>query len=174
MNSKSVLFLSLLLFLPLFFTAGCGYHMGSMMHPQIRSIAFSDIRNDTREPLLTAIVRNQLAAQFQTDNSLKLKSKDDADCILYCRIVSISTRSIREDSYDNDKTYRPTEFSVSLTAEFTVLIPGRSEPLIPRRTVSASATYQYHTDPTVGKHYGMRQAAYNLANQIVEYTTEAW
>ena len=156
-------------------TSSCGYyHMGSLMHPQVQSIAFAEIRNDTREPLLTGIVRGQLAGQFQFDNSLKIKSRDEADCILYCRITDVTTRSIRFDSTDSEKTYRPAEFSVTINAEFTVLIPGRAEPLIAKRSVSGTANYQYNADPNAGKYYGMRQAAYNLANTIVEYTTEAW
>ena len=153
---------------------GCGYHMGSMMHPQIKSIAISEIRNDTREPLLTEVFRNQLAEAFQFDNSLSLKSKADADCILYCRIISAETRTIRESSTDADRTYRPSEFMITLNAEFMVKIPGKSEPLIRLRPVSGSAYYQYNADPNVGKYYGMRQAAYNLSRMIVEYTTEAW
>lgn len=148
--------------------------MGSMMHPQIKTIAISEIRNDSREPLLTPVLRNQLAEAFQFDNSLSLKQKDDADCILYCRVVSVQTRTIRTSSTDNDRTYRPSEFQITINAEFMVKIPGKSQPLIPLRTVSGSANYQYNADPNVGKYYGMRQAAYNLSRMIVEYTTEAW
>lgn len=152
----------------------CGYHMGSMMHPQIKSIAIAEVRNDTKEPLLTPVLRNQLAGRFQFDNSLVLKSKATADCILYCRVLKVSTVSIREDSADGEETYRPSEFEIKIEAEFSVLIPGKSKPLIPGRKVSASAKYQYNADPNEGKYYGMRQCAYNLANKIVEYTTEAW
>ena len=173
MNSEKCSLLSLL-FLSLFLLSGCGYHMGSMMHPQIKTIAIAEIVNDTREPLLTAVMRNQLAAQFQFDNSLSLKTKDQADCVLYCRITKIESRTIRTSSTDDDRTYRPSEFQISITAEFTVLIPGKSEPLVAKRTVSASSNYQYNADPNVGRYYGMRQAAYNLANLIVQYTTEAW
>lgn len=70
--------------------------------------------------------------------------------------------------------YRPAEFRVNLSAEMEVLIPGRSEPLIRKRTVSGSANYQYNVDPQVGRYYGLRQACYDLGGQIVEYTTEAW
>ena len=157
-----------------FFLSGCGYRMGNMMHPQIKTIAFAEIRNDSKEPLLTPVMRNQLAARFQFDNSLSIKTEKTADCILYCRIISTKTRTIREDSTDGDRTYRPTEFEITIKAEFTVLIPGKSEPLIPTRQVSASAKYQYNADPTVGTYYGMRQCAFELANQIVQYTTEAW
>ena len=157
------------------FAASCGYyHMGSMMHPQIQTIAISTIRNDTREPLLTELARQQIAAQFQSDNSLKLVSKEEADCILYVRLVSVSTSMLRyKPSYEDDD-YRPAEFHVDLKAEMEVLIPGRSEPLIKKRSVSGSSNYQYNVDPQVGKYYGMRQACFDLGSQIVEYTTEAW
>ena len=153
----------------------CGYyHMGSMMHPQIKTIAISTIRNDTREPLLTELARTQIAARFQSDNSLKLVSKEKADCILYVRLTSVSNSMRRYNPGYVDEEYRPAEFRVSLSAEMEVLIPGRSEPLIRKRTVSGSANYQYNVDPQVGKYYGMRLACYDLGGEIVEYTTEAW
>ena len=153
----------------------CGYyHMGSMMHPQIKTIAISTIRNDTREPLLTELARQQIAAQFQSDNSLKLVSKEEADCILYVRIVSVSNSMRRyKPSYEDDD-YRPAEFHISLKAEMEVLVPGRSEPLIRKRTVSGASNYEYNVDPQVGRYYGLRQACFDLGGQIVEYTTEAW
>ena len=158
-----------------FFASSCGYyHMGSMVHPQIKTIAISTIRNDTREPLLTELARTQIAARFQSDNSLKLVSKEEADCILYVRLVK-TTNSMRRynPGYEEDE-YRPAEFHIDINAEMEVLIPGRSEPLIPKRTVSGGANYQYNVDPQVGRYYGLRQACYDLAGEIVEYTTEAW
>lgn len=154
--------------------SSCGYQMGSLMHPQIKTIAIAEIRNDTKDPLLTPVMRNQLAARFQADNSLSLKSKSSADCILYCRIIKTKTASIREDSSDGYETYRPSEFEITIDAEFSVLIPGKSKPLVANRKVQAKAKYQYNADPNEGKYYGMRQCAYNLANLIVQYTTEAW
>lgn len=172
---RTVLAVCLLAFCCVFFGASCGYyHMGSMMHPQIKTIAISTIRNDTREPLLTELARTQIAARFQSDNSLKLVSKEKADCILYVRIVSATTTMSRYNPGYVEDEYSPAEFGMTLSAEMEVLIPGRSEPLIQKRTVSGHANYQYNVDPQVGKYYGMRQASYNLADQIVEYTTEAW
>ena len=153
----------------------CGYyHMGSMMHPQIKTIAISTIRNDTREPLLTELARQQIAARFQSDNSLKLVSKEEADCILYVRLVDVTTSVSRYNPGYEEDEYRPAEFHLTINAEMEVLIPGRSEPLIPKRTVSGSAGYQYNVDPQIGRYYGLRQACYELGGDIVEYTTEAW
>lgn len=153
----------------------CGYyHMGSMMHPQIKTIAISTIRNDTREPLLTELARTQIAARFQSDNSLKLVSKEEADCILYVRLVDVTTSVSRYNPGYEEDEYRPAEFHLTINAEMEVLIPGRSEPLIRKRTVSGIANYQYNVDPQVGKYYGMRLASFDLGGEIVQYTTEAW
>ena len=168
-------FLCMLVLSCVIFSSSCGYyHMGSMMHPQIKTIAISTIRNDTREPLLTELARTQIAAQFQSDNSLKLVSKEEADCILYVRIVSVTNSMRRYNPSYMDEEYRPAEFHIALSAEMEVLIPGRSEPLIPKRKVSGSSNYEYNVDPQVGRYYGLRQACFNLGGQIVEYTTEAW
>lgn len=152
----------------------CGYHMGSMMHPQVSSIAIAEIRNDTKEPNLSAIARNQIAAQFQLDNSLKLTTKEKADCILYCRIVNAKQTTSRYTPSTEDDSYEPAEFSYTVSAEFEVVVPGHSKPLIPKRSVSGSSKFYYNGDPESGKRGGMRQACFELSKQIVEYTTEAW
>jgi len=172
---RVILAVCFLAFCCVVFTSSCGYyHMGSMMHPQIKTIAISTIRNDTKEPLLTELARTQIAARFQSDNSLKLVSKEEADCILYVRLVNVTSSMLRYNPGYEEDEYRPAEFRVNLSAEMEVLIPGRSEPLIRKRTVSGFANYQYNVDPQVGRYYGLRQACYDLGGEIVEYTTEAW
>jgi len=152
----------------------CGYHIGSTMHPQIKSIAIADVKNDTKELLLSSVLRGKIAEQIQTDGSLKLTSPGKADCILYCRIVRISTSDGLETSVDGGMTYRPTEFTAVIEAEFTVLIPGQAEPLIPMRTVSGTSIFRYEADPAIGRQNGIRQACFQLSRKIVQYTTEAW
>ena len=170
---KKISVLTAIIFLALFAT-GCGYHMGSMMHPQIKTIAIADIKNDTREPLLTEIMRGQLAEQVMVDGSLKLVSKEEADCILYCHIRSVKQINTRDDSDDGQETYRPTEFSVTVAGSFVVKIPGRHEDLIPMRSIIGTSRYQYESDPQLAKFSGLKQACLNFARQAVLYTTEAW
>ena len=185
-------FLPALLLLPLLFT-GCGYRIGarSLMHPQVKSIAVAEIKNDTLEMLAASIMRQQLCERFQFDGGLTLKNIGSSDCILYGKITSITNRTIREDSMNNDVTYRPAEFQITVTLEYSVLIPGRGAPLgpkgrnvvldkkfgaplIPKRTVSGSANYQILADPAISRTNALKQACYNTAKLAVEYTTEAW
>ena len=168
-------FLPALLLLPLLFT-GCGYRIGarSLMHPQVKSIAVAEIKNDSLEMLAASIMRQQLCERFQFDGGLTLKNIGSSDCILYGKITSITNRTIREDSMNNDVTYRPAEFQITVTLEYSVLIPGRGAPLIPKRTVSGSANYQILADPAISRTNALKQACYNTAKLAVEYTTEAW
>lgn len=170
---KGVLPAAGLMLLMLFLTS-CGYHMGSMMHPQIKTVAIAEVRNETREVLASAIMRKQIAERFQFDNTLKITSPEKADCIVMCRILSIKNAGVVWKSTDDDMTFRPSEFSITINAEFTVTIPGSAVPLVPMRKVSGSATYQFTADPAIGRENGLTQACYNMANLIVEYTTEAW
>ena len=158
----------------LLFGSSCSYHMGSMAHPQLKTIAIAPVKNDTLEPLASAIMRQQLCEQFQFDGSLKVKSIEEADCILYCKVISVKTDSVTWRSSDNQVTYRPYQFTLSVEAEFSVVMPGRGDPIIPTRIVAETATYDITSDPQQGRSNGIKQACYNDARKIVEYTVEAW
>lgn len=156
------------------FASSCGYHMGSMAHPQIKTIAIAPVKNDTLEPLASGIMRQQLSEQFQFDGSLKVKSIEEADCILYCKIKEVKNIGVTWRSSDNQVTYRPYQFTIQITAEFSVVMPGRGDPLIPTREVSETAIYDITSDPQQGRSNGVKQACYNDARKIVQYTVEAW
>lgn len=158
--------------LPLLFCNGCSYQMGSMMHPQIKSIAIAPVKNNSREVLASDIMRKLLAERFMFDGSLKLTSMEKADCIVYCQINSVSQRAIAWDEESEED--RPSEFQLSVTGEFVVMMPGHAAPLIKKRQVRGSCTYQFLTDPAVGKENGLVQACLQMANMVVQYTTEAW
>ncbi|NOY75651.1 MAG: hypothetical protein GXP32_07645 [Kiritimatiellaeota bacterium] len=153
---------------------GCGYHMGSLMHPQIKTIAIGPVKNDTKAPFLSAYMRQALCEQFQFDNSLKVKGLKEADCILYGRVTKIETTGVQEDSSDNLQTYRASEWQVVVTFEFVVVIPGKEKLLVNNREVVGTATFQVMADQAVTKVRGFQQACREAAQQAVVYTTEAW
>lgn len=157
-----------------FVFTSCGYHIGSVMHPQVKTIAIADVKNETKEMNLSAIMRQQLSEQFQFDNSLKVKSIEEADCIVYCRVLKVENKSVTWQAQDNDMIFRPSEFNIEITVEFSVIMPGVSEPLVKTRTLTDSSYYQFNSDPAVGRANGLKQACYRMARQIVEYTVEGW
>lgn len=149
----------------------CGYRMGSMMHPQIKTVAIAPVKNNTREVLASITMRRQLEECFMRDGSLKLTSMERADCIVYCQINTVTQSAI---AWDDDDEDRPFEFRLTTTGTFTVLMPGRTVPLVKSRVVSGSCNYQFLTDPAIGKENGLMQACRKMAEMVVQYTTEAW
>jgi hypothetical protein len=144
------------------------------MHPQIKTIAIGPVKNDTTAPFLSAYMRQSLCEQFQFDNSLEVKGLKEADCILYGRVTKIETRGVMEDSSDNLQTYRASEWQVSVTFEFAVVIPGKAKLLVNNREVIGTAKFQVMADQAVTKVRGFQQACRDAAEQAVVYTTEAW
>jgi hypothetical protein len=159
--------------------SGCGYSIGtSMMHPQIKSIAIAPVTNDTVTYNVSALVRGMLCETFNVDGSVKLKDMSKADCILYCRVTQIVvnqvTRGGNRNHGSDDDDFRTGEWKVTITAEITVIIPGRKEPLLPVRNVTGSAFYQIQADPTTNRRYGIEQAGYDMSKKIVVAVTQAW
>lgn len=154
--------------------AGCGYQVGSIMHPQVKTIAIAPVKNETLEPNVSALIRGALSEQFMVDGSLKVKSLETADCVLYGRVVSVETIQTAEDSYDADMTYRAAQWALQIKFEFVVLIPGRKKPLIPKRQVVGVTRYDVTSDHNIARRNGLKQACFHTAEDVVQYTTEAW
>ena len=155
-------------------SGGCGYRIGSLMHPQIHSIAIAPVTNETVAYNVGPQVRALLCETFQQDGSLQLKREGNADCILYARVISIGfSQSAWSSNYD-DESYIPTEWRVTVTIEYSVVIPGELTPLIPARNVSGSTTFMTGADMETGRMSGIRQAAFEAAKQIVHQVTEGW
>lgn len=154
--------------------AGCGYQMGSLMHPQIKTIAIAPIKNETIEMMAAQYMRQALAEQFDLDQSLKLKTIEEADCVLYGRIVGVKTTAVGYDSMNDEQTYTPAEFGLQLKFEFTVIIPGRTKPLVNNREVVADVQYQVAMDNEIARRRGIQQACREAAKQAVDSIVESW
>lgn len=154
--------------------SSCGYHVGSVMHPQVETIAIAPMKNETLEEFATPSMRQALSEQFQVDNSLKLKTVEEADCVMYGRITKIKTTAIGFVSTNNEQTYTPGEFALEITFEFSVIVPGRSKPLIHTREVVGKAAYQVNADNEIARRRGIQMACRDAAQKAVVYTVEAW
>ena len=152
---------------------GCGYRIGSLMHPQIESIAIAPVVNETVAYNLAPQVRGLLCETFQQDGSLQLRRESNADCILYARITSIQFNSFTWSSATDEENYVPIEWKTTVTIEYSVVIPGELKPLA-KGKASGSATFMTGADMEAGRTNGIRLAAYDAAKNIVHQVTEAW
>jgi len=173
LKKTNPLLISSLLFFALTISS-CGYHMGSLMHPQVKTVAVAPVTNETLEPYVAADLRNAICEQIQFDGSLQLKDLKSADCIIFGRVIDIKTVATAHASFDADQSFRAAEWEVQVTFEYEVIIPGKKRPLIPKRRVTGNAKYQIFTDPQTTRRRGVQQACRNAARQVVTYTVEAW
>jgi len=174
MNKLIPILVRMIILTAVIIVGGCGYHSGSIAHPQIKTIAIAPVTNDTLEYNVSAQMRGMLAEQFTVDGSLRLVSLEEADCVIYCIIKKVETASTGEDSRDNEMTYRPAQWALEMTAEFQVIIPGRAKALIPLTTIYGYSTYQVTADNETGRRRGVMMACRDLACKMVSNVTEAW
>lgn len=173
---KKRVFLSLLcLIFAGLLPAGCGYRIGSTMHPQVKTIGIPPPVNDTNSYNLSAILRGQLSEQFMLDGSLKVVGAGDADCLIYCRITKVGFSQTMTRSYDQlNEVFTPNEWMATVTLEFSVVLPGRKDPLVATKIVAGSATFQAPSDLETARTRGVQQAMRQAAIKAVAETTEAW
>ena len=153
---------------------GCGYRFGSLMHPQVESIAIAPVTNETVAYNLGPQVRGLLCEVFQQDGSLQLKRESNADCILYARVIDVSFKKSSWSSIKDVNKYVPVEWKVKITIEYSVVIPGELKPLVAKKEADGSATFMTGADMETGRMSGIRQAALMAAKKIVSQVTEAW
>ena len=156
------------------FLQGCGYHLGSLCHPQIKTVAIAEVKNETYEVLAAALLRDLLAERFQFDNSLKLTSLDKADCIVYARVLSVTNHNVSWRYNSKVDDYRANEYRLSVSVEYLVRIPGRGQPLVAKSVATGSSQYLFSHDPAIGRLSALKQALLRVSNSIVSATTEAW
>lgn len=167
---RVVLSLSVLLMVLI---SGCGYRIGSLMHPQIKTVAVAPVGNETLMYNLSPQLRNMLIEAFQSDGSLKVVQESQADCIVYAKVTGVSFSEIAWSESNKDE-FLPNEWGVNLTAKVAVMIPGRSAPLLAERTISGSASFTSGPDLEASRTYAVRQACYDAAKKMVVQLTEAW
>ncbi|HBM15918.1 MAG TPA: hypothetical protein DD381_06200 [Lentisphaeria bacterium] len=154
--------------------SSCGYHSGSIAHPQIRTIAFSPVINETYLPLGSAYMRQSLSEAFQRDGSWKVVSIEKADCIMYSRIVNVVIAAPDITIPQNSINYFTTQFGITVYFEFTIIIPGRPQPLVPTTQVSGQVQYQVPVDYYVSQEVAFQQACYEAALNAASTSTESW
>jgi hypothetical protein len=163
-------------------TACTSYRAGSVMHPQITSIAIGEFANATDEPALAVQLRKKLAEQFMRDGSVRLDDSRHADVILVgtvrrydiSRAAAAKVRD-EEDFPDDRSTYRTSIYNADVEVDFQLLVANQSRRLlIPSQTVTGSADFPEMPDLNITRQSGLQQALHDAAGQIVAAITEAW
>lgn len=155
-------------------SAACGYNMGPIANPQIKSIALAPIKNESVMPNVSEFMRSAIAEAFQVDGAYKVRSAYDADCILYGKVLNVKVTSVDVKSATDGVIFQTRQFNMAIQFQYTVVIPGQATALVPTTTITGSAQYQVPVDQFIARQNGIKQAAWNAANQVVWGCTESW
>jgi hypothetical protein len=151
---------------------GClGYRVGSLLPPDLETIAVPTFENLTQEPLLENVVTDAVIAQIQIEGGLKVVPQAQADCILVGKIHKFSLVPLR---YDRNDRGVPNEYRAVITASY-VLEDNRSGEVINQRPLlSGEKDFILGGDLISAKRSALPEAAEDLAHDIVESVVEAW
>ena len=159
---------------------GCrSYQMGSLMHPQVRSMAVGTFSNHTRDSRTSVLLRDALAEQIMQESGLLLRAEKQAEAILQGEVLRYEIREtaaakVRDESDEDRDEYQPAVFQLTLEVAFHVILPGKDKELIRSQRETGSATFSRLPDLAVARREALRIATNNAAAKIVRSVTEAW
>ncbi|MBE6358075.1 MAG: hypothetical protein E7057_02375 [Lentisphaerae bacterium] len=154
---------------------GCGYTVGSLGHPQLESVAVAPVTNDTLAYNAAATLRGLLCERVTTDGTMKLKSLESADCIIYAKVKKVSYNALNYGTLPNgDDTILANEWNCKVEVVFSLIMPGRGKPLFAERTVSGSSKFINGPNMETSRENALRQALFDAAKTVVSNITEGW
>lgn len=163
-------------------SAGCGtFHTGSLMHPDVETIALGEVHNDTELHGFNGVLRNCLSAELMRDGSARLVDPGTADALMQVRLADVrvsaaSTAKVRsEDASVNDShSYQVDTYRASVTLQVSLVAPGKATPLVEWRRVKGTAEFARTAEMVDARRDGIEQAMVNACRQAVLEIGESW
>ena len=156
--------------------SGCGYNVGYISHPQIKTVGIGKIKNLTDEPRLASYMREKLKERFIVDGSIKFVSSDKADIIINGSITGYNVKtsgSVSSDQREDDAVgFFATIYRTTINFEYDV--KTRKQWDVQSAKVSGYADYTELIDQQEEKRNSLKRAAYEVSKQVVSNITEAW
>lgn len=152
------------------FCAGCGYRLGTMLPPDIKSIHVPTFVNRCNEPLVETETTSAAIREFQKDGTLKVVDAAKADTRLDVSVTGYTLEALRQ---AKDRALTTKEYRLKLTVEMVFKRRSTGEELL-RKKVEGDTTFTPAGDMTSSKREALPKAAKNLAHNIVEAVVEYW
>ena len=179
-NQKTIRIFTLLLITTIL--SGCStYHWGSLMHPQIKTIAIAPTINLTKKAGRDIKFRNALAQRLMSEGSLTLKNRKNADAILKTKIVSLVSKALAssktrdETNREEDRdAYQTSIYQVEVIVEYEVTITGETTTVLPKKQIKGVANFSKTPDMIITSEAATRKALNDAAEKIIIDIVEGW
>ena len=155
---------------------GCGYRIGFIGHPQIKSMGVAPVTNETLSYNAAGVLRSLLCERIMNDGTYKLLRESQADCILYAKVLKVdySERTWSSNNNHNAGEFFPEYYKVTATVEYSVVIPGRVKPLIGPAKVKGTAMFDHVIDLEHARNVAAKYALWDATKKIIDKCTETW
>ncbi len=151
---------------------GCvGYRVGTMLPPDIKTIAVPTFINKTTEPQLEVATTQAAVQQFQRDGSLEITQKEYADALLE---VTLTHFELIPMAYDKDRGTTAQEYRILIHASVLCTRTDTGEVLAEDPQVEGRAIFLKTGDLSSSKRTELPEAAKHLAHNIVKRVVDAW
>ncbi|MFH1855855.1 MAG: LptE family protein [Candidatus Omnitrophota bacterium] len=172
---KSLLLLSLITFL-----AGCGYSLGSLLSPHIKTVYVETFKNKTLQENIEIKVSDEIKQRYNWDGNLRVvNNKEEADAVLEGEVVDYIRQPARYSEADN-KTIDEYKLVVAVNLKF--IDAAKDETLWTESNFTGEAFYVISgtmADTQTRVRANSEEKAFefaleDLAQNVVDRTTEGW
>ena len=151
---------------------GCvGYHLGSMLPGDIRTVCVPTFVNNTDEPNIEIETTQATIREIQQDGSLKIASCEEADAILE---VVLKEYELEPISYGRDRETTAEEYRIWIRASYVFRKLSDDTVVSEAPNVRGQSTTEFSGDLSLMKRTELPRTARDLAHEIVERMVEAW
>ncbi len=152
-------------------TTGCAYRLGSMLPPDIKTVAIPTVLNKTTEPLIEVEVTRATIQEFQKDGSLEVAGVDEADAILRAAIVEYRLTPV---SYRREKRTTANEYRLTMIVALELVRRSDDAVIARSNRAKGETVFELTGDLSSAKRRALPDAAEDLAHSIVEKVVESW
>ena len=153
----------------MFFSAGCGYRVGSLLPADIKTIAIPMFKNKTSEPELEIRVTNGIIQEFIIDGTLDVVEEGPANTLLIGEIIDYRREPVRFSKEEVANEYR---LIITVRATFVDLRYGTTTTMWENPRIEGEATFYVGSSLPESEQLIIPEVVRDLAHQVVEKVVE--
>lgn len=156
----------------LLLSAGCaGYHLGSMLPSDLRTVYMPTCVNETTEPLIEQDVSRAILSQIQMDGSLRLAPEESSDTLLQVTLTKFWLDPV---AYVSGESSTANQYRMSIRASFVLYRRADRSVVVESPSITGWYDFEFAGDMTSSKSVALRPAAEDLGRRIVDRIVQYW
>jgi uncharacterized protein YcfL len=160
------------LLLLLLLSAGCAsYQLGSMLPDDIQTVYMPTCVNQTAEPMIEQDVTSAILSQVQTDGSLRVTSRDQADTILDVTLTKFWLDPV---AYVTGESSTANQYRMNIRASFVLRRQADNSVVAESPGITGWYEFDFTGDMTSSKNIALRPTAEDLGRRIVNGIVQYW